>query len=269
VNSLQLVPVSCVTFERVEPSSYSATQRNNVSRYWAASARAHPSLFDGPIICARGAKIDNGVCRIYWTETSYSYYLYSQAAVSVSPMPTVAALFTSVLLSPAANTAILGRMAGHTSTPSRVQLPGGNVELPHDATPLTITTVSGDAVRELHEETGVELSRNDLTLWAVTIGEVHPNVGVIFRAIAPSWDHVKQTFDAHSAVLIASGQQPELQSLIIVQKNLSETGSWSLPIHLHPQVEHLPSLLHVVFEDGAFTALEHFPRHSNGTIAHL
>ena len=259
MNSLRLVPVRHVIFEHVEPPSFSATQRNRVSRYWTASSRDNPTLFDGPMICARGAKITNGICRIYWAETSYSYYLHSQTAVDSSPMPAVAALFTSVLLSTAPNTATLGRMAGHTSTPGRVQLPGGNVELPNEATPLSIKTVSRDASRELHEETGVKLASNDLTLWAVTIGGAHPNIGVIFRAMTPSWDHVKATFDAHSAISVASDQRPELQSLIWVQESASETDN-SPPTHLHPQVEYLPSVLRVVCGDNAFTALEHFPR---------
>jgi 8-oxo-dGTP pyrophosphatase MutT (NUDIX family) len=175
---------------RLEPAS-----EQRCADQWAAAARANPALFDGPIVLATGLDWDDGRCSIRYVESSYSKYVWMRE-VRTTEEPRVGSLYVSVLAVTADGYLLTGRMAPDTSTPGRIQLPGGNLE--PNAAGLSEAVARETAARELEEETGVALDAKSLVLTHVICSEESADVGVLYATtLARTLSEVEQEFLAH------------------------------------------------------------------------
>src|SRR5678816_3570719 len=118
-----LVPTTGIYFH--ETVGESPSVKALLAAWWKEFSIEKPSLFNGPLIaCCECEQSPIGAIHIAWYETDYAHYLQR---VAVSPITTPArAIFCSVALRAASGSLLVGRMAGNTSSPNRLQLPGGN-----------------------------------------------------------------------------------------------------------------------------------------------
>jgi 8-oxo-dGTP pyrophosphatase MutT (NUDIX family) len=163
---------------------------------WAAATRANPALFDGPIVLATTLGWDGARCSIRYVASSYSKYVWMRK-VGAMVEPRVGSLYVSALAITADGYLLTGRMSASTSTPGRIQLPGGNIE--PDPAGLTEPMARASAAEELAEETGLVVDATALALTHAICSEDSADVGVLYTTtLASTLREVEQRFLAHS-----------------------------------------------------------------------
>ena len=115
-----LTTPTCIDF--AETAGESPKVSASLADWWKQFSIDKPSLFNGPVAACRHCELTpSGALRIDWYETDYAHYLQR---VAVNPITTPArAIFCSVALRTASGSLLVGRMAGNTSSPNRLQLP--------------------------------------------------------------------------------------------------------------------------------------------------
>ncbi|MBS2533296.1 NUDIX hydrolase [Catenulispora sp. NF23] len=251
MNSARIRPARAVTFEQVIPQQYTLAERTSIATHWNQASEANPHLFDGPIIAVRGISWHQESCRIRWSIDSYASYLWRYATDNVDNASFARALFASVVVLTTTGQLVLGSMAASTAVPGRVQLPGGNVEQPPSGGPLSLDSVSADAVRELWEETGLRLPADGVTLWAVKDSGAFGDVGLLYRATGVTTAQVREAFLFRSQNRVL----PEFTSLLLPDL-VDRAESSAILDGSVTYVDYLPALLealnpHVIAPEAA------------------
>jgi len=166
---------AAVVLERTEsPLDDAAIERAH--EHWASIQANRPWLFDGPIVAAI-VDSHSGTVTVRWYPSTYSRYLARDVACDGGYDR---ALFASVVVRSSDGLVLFGAMAEATSSPGRVQLPGGNVELASDGS-LDEPGIRAEAARELREETGIAVDPGALRLHRVSVGDAYGDVGFLYH----------------------------------------------------------------------------------------
>jgi 8-oxo-dGTP pyrophosphatase MutT (NUDIX family) len=175
---------------------FTPTSERRCAEHWTAAVGANPALFDGPIVLATGLGWTDERCSIRYVTSSYSKYFWI-SNVDAMVDPRAGSLYASVLAMTADGYLLTGRMSAETSTPGRIQLPGGNIE--PRAAGLTEAVSRATAAQELAEETGIAIDATALTLTHVISSEDSADVGVLYSTkLASTLSEVKRQFLAHT-----------------------------------------------------------------------
>jgi len=235
-----LIPIRELEFHEINPVVHTASERSEIARNWESALALNGSLFDGPIVAVRSARVVGARTRICWSRATFAQYLWRNAPGPRRRRPFARALFVSVVPRTPQGEVVLGRMAGATSTPCRVQLPGGTLEPPTVNGFLSARTACAHAALELYEETGLRLDADRLRLWRLKRCGDFGDVGLLYQADVPSARELHRAFrDCHRTTL-AAGQQPELAHLLAVR---SDPHGGSKSTQLRPHVDYLPAVL--------------------------
>ncbi|MCP2313906.1 NUDIX hydrolase [Kitasatospora paracochleata] len=234
---------------------YTPSESEEIALTWQSALAANPNLFDGPIVAARSLSWDGATCRVDWSAGTYSQYLWRRASGPAVGRRFARALFASVLPVTTDGRVVLGRMGAATSTPGRVQLPGGNVDVPPSGALLTEAAVRAEAVRELAEETGLALRPDEVTLWAVKTGGDHGDIGIIFGAPPRDATELRAIFTRHHRQLTLAGGHPEFVSLLAASHHPPQNDD-PPSNNLRPYVDYVPELLRAALGNGALTVQE-------------
>lgn len=204
-----------------------------MNRAWDEAVRANPSFFDGPVAVCAGVDQEGYDLAVSWARTTYRHFALRRVPGCTSWLPS---LFVSVLQPADDGRLLVGRMSPSTATPGRWQLPGGSVEPPEADEPLDMAALHRHAARELAEETGIDTSPDDLTLWNVTRGE-SGNLGVLFRAPSLPAVQLRERFEALVAAETAEGRDPELDRIALIRSTME------LPDLVGPHADYLEPIL--------------------------
>jgi len=232
MNDVQLLtPFASIDF--AETAGESPGVRASLAAWWKQFSTDKPSLFNGPVAACRHCELSpSGEIRIAWYKTDYAHYLQR---VAVSPITTPArAIFCSVALRAASGSLLVGRMAGNTSSPNRLQLPGGNVTVGRTGL-LSAESCAEEACREFQEEIGIALLPDELSLWRVKAGGQFDDVGVIFKCEpGRSEREIREAFDLHVQTVRRAGMSSEFEELLFVGTDFFAGGI------SHEWVDYLP-----------------------------
>jgi len=125
-------------------------------------------------------------------------------------------------------------MAGNTSSPNRLQLPGGNVTVGRTGL-LSAESCAAEACREFGEEIGIELRPDQLTLWRLKVGGRSDDVGIIFLCEPDLSEHeIRVAFDLHLTAVGKAGMYSEFTELLFVDTNYFAGAT------AHEWVDYLP-----------------------------
>jgi hypothetical protein len=207
--------------------------------WWKDYASMRPTLFNGRLIACLSCELGHdGSATIEWYQTSYAHYL--QRAASTPVADPARALFCSVALLSETGELVIGQMSETTSSPLRLQLPGGNLTLP-TAGELSLAHCAADACQELREEVGVSLDVSALRLWRVKTGGDHDDVGIIFECRpALSNARIQDIFDRHHRALLSNGEAPEFDRLLFVRPACFRSGAFECVDYLRSVALALP-----------------------------
>ena len=228
-----LTTPTCIDF--AETAGESPKVSASLADWWKQFSIDKPSLFNGPVAACRHCELTpSGALRIDWYETDYAHYLQR---VAVNPITTPArAIFCSVALRTASGSLLVGRMAGNTSSPNRLQLPGGNVTVGRTGL-LSAESCAVEACREFQEEIGIKLRPDQLTLWRIKVGGRSDDVGIIFLCEpGRSEDEIRVAFDLHVNAVREAGMSSEFEDLLFVDTNFFAGAT------AHEWVDYLPDV---------------------------
>ena len=113
-----------VLFREVSPVVLSSDRIAARDRFWRKACRANPALYDGHILLVSAFEWSADTCEISFFESSFSYFLWARNACLDE---NCRALFAAVVAITTDGALLAGRMSRSTSTPYRIQLPGGNI----------------------------------------------------------------------------------------------------------------------------------------------
>jgi hypothetical protein len=187
-----------------------------LAEWWENFAASRPTLFNGPLVaCSACALDEDGTATVAWYATSYAHYLQRGASAPVTDP--ARSLYCSVVLLSRTGELVIGQMSGTTSSPLRLQLPGGNITLP-GPDGLSLAHCIANACEEVKEEVGLTLDEADLRLWRMKTGGAHDDIGIMFLCqLALSNAEISDIFERHKETLRAGGEIPELDRLLFVQ----------------------------------------------------
>ncbi|WAC50396.1 NUDIX hydrolase [Frigoribacterium sp. SL97] len=168
---------SAVILERAE-SALDTAAMDRALDHWASIQAERPWLFDGPIVAAIVDSPHSETVTVRWYPSTYSRYLARDVAGDDGGFDR--ALFASVVVRSRDGLVLFGAMADTTSSPGRMQLPGGNVELASDGS-LDEPRIRAEAARELREETGIAVEPATLRPHRVSVGDSYGDVGFLYR----------------------------------------------------------------------------------------
>lgn len=211
MSDIKLLHPKTILFCEV-PHIETLAKQKDIDQWWLTYYATHNSLFNGRVIACRSCHISgSGSLRIEWFKTNYAHYMLR--VDSKVGIRAARAVYCSVALTSTTGRMTVGQMASRTSTPKRLQLPGGNVELT-DSSKLTIESCTQDACRELFEELGIDLKPSQIYLWRVKIGGDFDDVGLIFTNRTPIPEQtINDSFFSHIKNLHEQGVTPEISKL--------------------------------------------------------
>lgn len=217
---------STVTFREVPAITLDDDSRSECAAFWLHARSQNPALFDGPVMVAADVVWREQACQISFFESTYSRYLWARTARASWAAP---ALFASVMAVTGDGALLAGRMSASTSTPGRVQLPGGNVERAGAPT-LSLASARQTAGRELAEEVGIHVPEGCLRLGHVKTGGDHGDVGIFFCVrLTETLSEVSQAFASHLHSLASAQSTAEFSHLVAFSRSSTSTPVVTAP----------------------------------------
>lgn len=216
-----------LTFREIGRPDLDPESRAACAEHWLRRQEENPALFDGELLLATGKRGRGEAYEVDYFQGRYSEYLWTRSSRGRAVF-LAGALYVSVLAITSDGYLIAGRMATDTSTPNRVQLPGGNIE-PSSATTISISDARSQAAQELVEETGLEMPAEALSLSHLKSGGDHDDIGVFFHTrLRLTLDEVAAAFESHSRTSADENESAELKELVAFHDD-SVDGSAGAP----------------------------------------
>jgi hypothetical protein len=235
MNDVRLIrPTGTIEF-RETPGETSHVQAL-LGAWWKTFSANRPFLFNGPILACRACEhCDIAAIRISWYATNYAHYMQR-----ATPSPVAAparAIFCSVAARVRSGRLLAGQMARNTSSPKRLQLPGGNITLGHSGI-VSVGTCALDACKEFEEEVGVDLDPAQLEPWRIKVGGSFDDLGIIYACdLGLTEDDVRATFQSHAHAERKMGRAAELEDVLFVDAHFDASMT------TYDYVDYLPAVI--------------------------
>lgn len=131
-------------------------KKKKIEEFWQAKVEKHPHFFRGDLVTASNVqRNEKGEIVIDCKRTDYAHFLYEKT--NRSKENSCCSVWAGNLLETKDNKYILGRMTDKTSSPGRINLPGGSIDYLIDVSDGKIDP-KVTARRELEEEIGIDSS---------------------------------------------------------------------------------------------------------------
>lgn len=190
------------------PLAYELQNSADIAANWSRATADNPALFNGPFFMAEEASVAGGDFRARYHRTRFATMMHWKGNASVEKPWHI---FGVGVIVSSDNRLIAGRMAPSTSAAGRIYFPAGSFD--EDDVAGDHIDIDGNMMREVEEETGIDLSRaasRDDAIYLVTVN----------RSIALFRRHY---FDLTAATIldrirahIAAETDPELDDIVAI-----------------------------------------------------
>lgn len=195
-----------VLVEAGEPD-YVTRYRREIDENWQREIAANPALYDGEIYLAAHAELRDGILSASYQRTGFRSLLYWRKDTRADkPFH----IFGSGVIVSSDNQLLLGQMASHNAVAGRIYFPAGS----NDDQDIVDGRVdfSGNARREVLEETGIDLSD------AIRIGDYQLVMSerslALFRC--HYFDRTAAQLAMQARQFIAAQEKPELSGVLMI-----------------------------------------------------
>jgi hypothetical protein len=156
---MRIVPITSAEVRLVQGRwAFADRNADTIAAYWQKRIAESPSLFDGEVVVLRSWALHGHKLVGECVATSYRSFLYWRE--NGHPDNTVSDFFAAAAVHSAEGWLILGRSAPGMSNAGEIYPPCGSL---HRGDLVgTVFDLDGSIIRELHEETGIELRRDQL-----------------------------------------------------------------------------------------------------------
>lgn len=222
----------------------------SVEDYWTIRTSDNPSFRNGEVYHVYRVIEESDKTTLLTTKTDYAHYLWSindpDAGIHACRVA-----FTAALVRTSDDQIVIGSMGAATSTPHRLQAPGGGLGA-EDLTPADDRvygctmqfSLEPNIMREVTEEIGVGGSAiKCVTPWGVKSGGANGFFAAIYAVdLAVTADDVEHAHRSMSQAMRSAGGSPEFERLVF----LPRTGAVARKILADcdaPQVDYLGDLI--------------------------
>lgn len=213
---------------RNAPWSFARDNRERIEAHFAELRTRTPQLFNGRILLARNARVEDDRFRADYFETNFASFIAWRDWGH--PGEPIVNAFGMGALRSADGAFILGEMGPHTANAGRVYFPAGTPD-PSDVVGDRMD-IAGSIVREVEEEIG--LSASDYAIvpeW--TIVRDGPRVAVMRALQSPlGADALRDRIEAN----LARQAEPELTGIHVV-RGLGDLTA-AMPLYLQAYLRH-------------------------------
>ncbi|KAB1115057.1 NUDIX hydrolase [Neorhizobium galegae] len=233
---------SAITF----PDGY----RSKVEKHWAR-INDNGQFFNGPVLAASSVTTDGSGPVVELSLTDYAHYLY--AAQDLSHEFDCRAVFCAAAIVTSDNHLLFGEMAGHTSAPGQIQLPGGGVEMGTDGELDARTCCQ----REVAEELGREFLREGARFRPVSLkyGGNLSTVGIFYAlSLDMTTEQAQDSFARYQSEQLAAGALPEFDRLHAVKFDLKALNQF-FRLNKDRIVDYLAPLLEAGWDEASAALL--------------
>lgn len=188
-------------------------RREAIARNWAKLSASKPSMFDGRVLLQHRGDIADGVFHAAYFETDYSAFVARKAHVEGWDEGKIRNGFAMAALAANDGAYLLGVMAQHNFNGGQIYFAAGTPD-PSDVTPDGRVDLSGSALRELKEETGLRSDEVEAASgWTAVMGS---ELIAFMRKVIIDLPAVA----ARDLILRRIGEQsqPELQDIFIARR---------------------------------------------------
>ena len=229
-----------------EDIDLSPETKKQIEAYWAQLAAEGKKFTRGDVFHITKITEDEKRMEINFCLTDYAHYMATIGRKISSKKERCQVVYSCVLIKTKDDFWVVGEMADNTSTPGRLQCPGGGITK-DDLVDKKIIDIKKNAALELFEEVGLKENeaQYNCTLGAKYIksGGDYDFIGVVFLAeVALTCDEVRKVFLNHNQELEKKGEQAELSDLVFIKNNKEKIENFFRK-NTKPYVDYLPQLL--------------------------
>jgi 8-oxo-dGTP pyrophosphatase MutT (NUDIX family) len=235
--------------------------RTKVETYWARISN-NGQFFNGPVLAASSVTPEGSGMVVELSTTDYAHYLY--AARDLNHEFDCQAFFCAAAILTSDNHLLFGEMAQHTSSPGRIQFPGGGVEIGADGE----LNARMCCQREVMEELGPDFVRDIAWFrpFGLKCGGKDSTVGIFYAlSLDMTAGQAQNSFASYRSKQLADGELPEFDRLHAVTFGL-KTLSQFFRVNKGCIVDYLAPLLEDGWEEASkavrFCATEALSRHT-------
>lgn len=217
-----------------------------INDYWRQLILKGKAFTRGDVFTIRSISETDRSIHIDLFLTDYAHYIATINGILKNGSFLCKVIYSAVLIKTNDGYFALGQMGQQTSTPGRIQCPGGGITK-EDLTRANTIDIARNAAIELFEETGLRTDSPDyscgLTPKYIKTGGDFDFIGIVFIAeTSLSRNALYDLFSQHNKNLIKEGQSPELMDLIFIKDSPSDVAAF-FEHNTCPTVDYLECLL--------------------------
>ncbi|TCJ80385.1 UNVERIFIED_ORG: 8-oxo-dGTP pyrophosphatase MutT (NUDIX family) [Anoxybacillus amylolyticus] len=240
---IQNIKSKITAFYHGETIELNERDKREINEYWEKLINDGRPLIRGPVFTILDISNSHNELNINLSLTDYAHYMYTINNPGRLTRECMV-VFTSALVETVDGYLVIGEMGSHTSTPGRLQCPGGGID--KSDIKGRIVDFEGNIVSELAEELGIEqgIDYHKVIPKYIKTGGDNNFVAIIFYVnISLTKDELQRRFE-----ILQSSKQSEFQSLQFIEKKKCADFS---KINKKPVVDYLYPLLYKVQEDAS------------------
>ncbi len=227
--------------------------QKQIDKYWFKLLKDRKTLRRGDVFTISTIEKGKSRFKIRVKLTDYAHYM-ATINNKIDKKYGCRVIHTSALVETLDNKIIIGEMASNTSTPGRLQFPGGGI----DKTDLENNSINlnKNISKEIKEELGIEVSRKEHISYFkprfLKTGGIHDFYAIIFK-VELNLDQNKfiKVYNEYIETLKLKNTIPEFNSLLFLNNNPEEIVNF-LRFNNKSKVDYLHSLLHIIKIDSKY-----------------
>src|SRR5690625_3668402 len=221
--------------------------QQKINTYWQQLLKGGRDLYNGDVFYIDQITLTSEKLSMNLKQSTYKHYLYS-VNHNLHHSLRCSSLFAAALIKTSDHYFAIGQMGEHTSTPNRLQCPGGGVEI--DDYDQHHILFKQTIVRELLEEVNLDCHHpqhiTKLYPAYIKTGGHNGNIAMMFQAFTPmSKNELEQHFLSYTNDLKSKGQNPELKKLLFIRHRRKDVENF-LKERSEPVVDYLKYWLRCV-----------------------
>lgn len=238
------IPKSVIAYYTGEKIELSPSTQENIEKHWNGLDQKGKRFTREDLFSIKTVSFSEERCVISLGLSDYAHYLYT---IYTNPKKEgCRVLFTAALIETKDHDYVLGEMAKNTSSPSRIQCPGGGLSrLNLDG---NVFNLERNINMECEEEIGISiysnLVKNFHPLYLKSGGK-HNSLAVIWKVnLNITSKELLDHFSQHHQQLIKKGESPELHSLVFIANDECKIDQF-IKNDTRPKVDYLEALLKI------------------------
>ena len=228
--------------------------QEQIDNYWLKLLNDGKTLSRGDSYAISAIETGKSKLKIELKLTDYAHYMATLNNI-IDKKYVYKVIYTAALVETLDNKIIIGEMAQNTSTPGRLQFPGGGIDK-NDIEKNNIN-LNKNIIKEIKEELGIDINSKEHVRYFkqhfLKTGGSHDFYAIIFKVeLNLDQNEFIKVYNNYIETLKLKSIIPEFNSLLFLNKDPEEIVNF-LHNNNEPKVDYLHSLLHIIKMDNKYS----------------